>query len=86
MRIDFVAVQGIRDVMQKDHGPTPEDMIAQLMLAAGFLMEETSPELATPIDPTRDALEVRIEVVERSAEDLGAIATTARAVLRLVRP
>lgn len=72
--------------MPSEHDPTPEDMIAKLMLAAGFLMEETSPELATPIDPTRDALEARIAVVERAAQDLGAIAATARAILRLVQP
>lgn len=42
--------------------------------------------LATPILPTRDALEAMIAVVERAAEDLGAIATSARAILKLVRP
>lgn len=61
-------------------------MIAKLMLAIGFRMEEVSPELATPILPTRDALEAMIAVVERAAEDLGAIVTSARAILKLVRP
>ena len=63
----------------------PEDMIAKLMLATGFLTEEVNPELATPTLPTRDALEARIAVVER-AEDLGAIATAIRAILKLVWP
>ena len=38
----------------------------QLLLAAGFLMEETSLELATSVVPTRDALEARIAVVEHA--------------------
>lgn len=71
--------------MPHDHEPTPEDMITELLLAAGFLMEEASPELAMPIDPGRDALEAKIAVVVRAAEELGTIATTARAILRLVR-
>lgn len=72
--------------MQRDQEQPTEDMIAKLMLATGFLMEEVSPELATPIPPTRDALEAKIAVVERVAEDLGAITTSARAILKLVRP
>lgn len=71
--------------MPHDHDPTPEDMITQLLLAAGFLMEETSPELAKSVVPTRDAFEARIAVVERAAEELGAIAATASAILRLVQ-
>lgn len=66
--------------------PTPENMIAQPLVTADFLMEETSPEVATPMDPSRDALEARIDVVERAAQDLGAFATTAHAILTLVRP
>lgn len=72
--------------MARDHEQTPEDMIAKLTLAAGFLMEETSPELSTLSLPTRDALKARIELVERAANELGAIVTSARAILRLVRP
>lgn len=72
--------------MPHDNEPTPEDMIARLLLAAGYLMEETSPELASPVDQTRDALDARIAVVGRTAEELGAIATAARAMLRMVRP
>ena len=72
--------------MSNDNEPPPEDIVAKLMLAAGFLMEETSPELATPIDPTRDALKAKIAVVERAAEELDSIATTARAVLRMIQP
>ena len=60
-------------------------MITQLLLAAGFLMEETRPELAMSVVLTRDALEARIAVLERAAEELGAIVATARAILRLVR-
>lgn len=71
--------------MPHDHDPTPEDMLTQLLLAASFLMEETGPELAMSVVPTRKALEARIAVVERAAEELGAIAATARAVIRLVR-
>jgi len=37
--------------MLTNQDQTPEDMIARLMLAAGFLMEQTSPELATPSEP-----------------------------------
>jgi hypothetical protein len=53
--------------MPSDHEPTPEDMIAKLILAAGFLMEETNPEHPTPIVPTRDPLEARMAVVGRAA-------------------
>lgn len=82
--LDFAAAPGIHRVMPSDHDPTPEDMIAQLLPAAGFLMEEISPELAMSVLPTRDALEARIAVVERAAEEVGAIVATARAILRLV--
>jgi hypothetical protein len=52
---------------------------------AGTSFSASTAELATPTVPTRDALEARIAVVER-AEDLGAIATSIRAILKLVRP
>ena len=52
---------------------------------AGTSFSASAAELATPSVPTRDALEARIAVVER-AEDLGAIATSIRAILKLVRP
>ncbi|WP_417818934.1 hypothetical protein [Tritonibacter scottomollicae] len=59
-------------------------MIAKLMLVACFLIEETSPELAMPIASASEALEARIVVAERAAEELGMIAATARAILRMV--
>lgn len=53
-----------------------------LILAAGAPMEETWPELAVTVVPTRDSLKAKIAVVEGAAEN----ATTARATLRRVRP
>ena len=72
--------------MQRDQKPPLEAMIAKLMLATDFLMEEFSLELATSILPTRDVLDARIAVVERAAEEFGGIATSARVMLKLVRP
>ena len=66
--------------------PTPEDMITKPLLAAGFLIEEASPELAMPVDPSRGTLEARIAMVEQATEQLDAIAKAARTMLRLVQP
>lgn len=71
-----------RTAQRSDHEQTPEDTIAMLILAAGAPMEETWPELAVTVVPTRDSLKAKIAVVEGAAEN----ATTARATLRRVRP
>lgn len=70
--------------MPRDQEQTPEDIFVKLMLAADFLMEETSPVLATPIEPNRDALEAWIAVLEQAAEELGTIAAASRTILKLV--
>lgn len=51
--------------MEDDHERSREAAIEQLLLSAGDLMEEASPELAMRIEPTRHALEVRIRLVRK---------------------
>ncbi|MXO61329.1 hypothetical protein GRI89_17435 [Altererythrobacter salegens] len=71
--------------MANDEQRTPAAIIETLLLAAGFLIEETSPELARRIEPGRENLEARIELVEQTAAELAAIAATARKFLWQVR-
>ena len=82
--IDFSVLPDMCADMEDDHERSREAAIEQLLLSAGYLMEEASPELAMRIEPTRHALEVRIRLVEDTATDLLSLASAARAVLKQV--
>jgi hypothetical protein len=65
------------------HAP-PEylDLITQLCLEAGRIMEDTSVELALVLPKNRDDRADRLERVHRAAVDIAALAAAAQALHR----
>lgn len=62
----------------------PEDfeIIGQLLLRAGIIMEDRSPELITRLEPREDLIMERVEVVKNTGRDLLALAAAAQTILR----
>lgn len=65
----------------------PEDLeiIGQLLLRAGVIMEDISPELITRLDPSEQSIVERVEAVTTTGRDLLALAAAAETILRIPR-
>ncbi len=59
------------------------ELIQLLLLDAGRLMEDVSPEFAMALPETAEALDDRITSLETVASDLQALASAARALFRM---
>ena len=67
--------------MPYDHD-NRRQLITGLLLEAGQLMEDTSPELAMSLPYHVAGVAARIAILEAAASDLLALATAGRALLR----
>lgn len=64
--------------------PDPRfEAIQLLLLEAGRLMEDSSPDLAMGPSDSAGALDLRIASLEAAASDIQALAATARTLFRL---
>ena len=62
---------------------TSAELVHQLLLQAGRLMEDASPAFALALPESAEVLDARIASLDAVASDLHALATAARALFRL---
>ena len=58
------------------------ELIQQLCLEAGRIMEETSADMALVLPSGREGVSARIAQLQRAAREIDALATAARALVR----
>jgi hypothetical protein len=58
------------------------ELIGQLLLRAGVLMEDLSPELISRLQPSDQVITHRIELVTATGHDLHTLAAAAQTILR----
>ncbi len=81
--MDFRASASLCVVMSHADDNTRSGLIQHLLLEAGRLMEDASPEFALAPPDTAKALDARIAFLEAVAVDLQALAAAARTLFRL---
>lgn len=67
-------------------GAEQADLIAQLCLKAGRIMEDQSPNLALVLPETTEGIALRIAAVRRAGEDIAALAAAAEVIARRAIP
>lgn len=69
--------------MDSPHPESRTELIAGLMLEAGGLMEDASPEFALALPSDRDDIAARINKLTKTAEQLQNLANASRTLLAL---
>lgn len=58
------------------------ELIQQLCLEAGSIMEEVSADMALSLPRSAEIIKARVDVLHKAAGDITALATAARALVR----
>jgi hypothetical protein len=82
LRLDFFGLASLCVAMRSDHEHDRRLLLTNLLLEAGRLMEDASPEFAMRLPDRAAGVAARIDILELTAGDLLALATAARALLR----
>ncbi len=68
--------------MRSDHEPDRHQLLTNMLLEAGQLMEDASPEFAMQLPERAAGVAARIDILELTVGNLVALTTAARALLR----
>jgi hypothetical protein len=82
LRLDFCLPPSLCRAMP-DHLNDTAHLIQQLLLEAGRIMEDCSPEFALALPPDGEEIAARLTALEGAVRDLAALAAAARALQRL---
>lgn len=82
LRVDFSPPASMCAGMSHADDDSRSELIQQLLLEAGRLMEDASPDFAVALPDAVECIEARIALLEAVASDLQSLAVAARALLR----